>query len=120
MKWEAHQGHKPKGFFDAAIFICYDITNMPYLIFYNLIMNLMARVLIRKENYLFCERHAYRQQGRLFIAIVISDTLDFEDETIISMGLSRLFCVICVVFEVSCCMVAMVAIYASTNNNETR
>ena len=78
-----------KDYLDEAVLIGYDGTNMPYVMFYNQIKNLMTRCPY-PDRKLPILRAACVRAAAQTIAVVISDTPGFEDETKISMGLSRL------------------------------
>ena len=77
-----------KDFLDEAVLIGYDGTNMPYVMFYNQIMTLMARCPY-PERKLPILRAACVRSAAQTIAVVISDTPGFNDNTKIAMGLSR-------------------------------
>ena len=78
-----------KDFLDEAVLIGFDGTNMPYVMFYNQIMNLMARCPY-PDRKLPILRAACVRSAAQTIAVVISDTPGFDDNTKITMGLSRL------------------------------
>ena len=78
-----------KDFLDEAVLIGYDGTNMPYVMFYNQIMNLMVRCSY-PDRKLPILRAACVRSAAQTIAVVISDTPGFNDNTKIAMGLSRL------------------------------
>ena len=78
-----------KDFLDEAVLIGYDGTNMPYVMFYNQIMNLMVRCPY-SDRKLPILRAACVRSAAQTIGVVISDTPGFNDNTKIAMGLSRL------------------------------
>ena len=87
------QGYEPassrKDFLDEAVLISCDGTNMSYVMFYNQIINQKARCSYpyRKLPLLLalCVRTAAQT-----IAVIVSGTPWFDDETKISLGLFRL------------------------------
>ena len=67
-----------KDFLDEAVLIGYDGTNMPYVMFYNQIMNLMVRCPY-PDRKLTILRAACVRSAAQTIAVVISDTPGFND-----------------------------------------
>ena len=78
-----------KDFLDEAILIGYDGTNMPYVIFYNQIMNLLARCPY-SDRTLPLLRAACLHTAAQTIAVVISDNPRFDNDPKINMALNRL------------------------------
>ena len=93
VKQEMIQDHESlrsrKDFLDEAILIGYDGTNMPYVMFYNQIMNLLARCPYSNKK-LPLLRAACLNTAAQTIAVVISDTPGFDDDAKINMALNRL------------------------------
>ena len=78
-----------KDFLDEAVLIGYDETNMPYVMFYNKIMNLLARCPY-SDRKLPILRAACLNAASQIIAVVISDTPGFDDDAKINTALNRL------------------------------
>ena len=89
----ADHGDEPlssrKDFLDEAILVGYDGSNMPYIMFYNQIMNLLKRCYY-PDRKLALLRAACVRTAAQTIAVIISDTPGFDDDTKISMALDRL------------------------------
>ena len=87
----AYTDHEPvssrKDFLDEAVLIGYDGSNMPYVMFYNQIMNLTKRCPY-PDRKLPLLRAACVRTAAHTIAIVISDTPGFDDERKINMALN--------------------------------
>ena len=78
-----------KDFLDEAVLIVYDGTNMPYVMFYNQIINLLARCPY-SDRKLPLLRAACLHTAAQTIAVVISDTPGFDNDAKINMALNRL------------------------------
>ena len=93
MTREILQGPEPpcsrKDFLDEAVLIGYDGTNMPYIMFYYQIMNLLNRCYY-SDRKLALLRAACVRTAAQTIAVVISDTPGFKDDIKINMILNRL------------------------------
>ena len=93
VKQEMIQDHESlrsrKDFLDEAVLIGYEGTNMPYVMFYNQIMNLLARCSY-SDRKLPLLRAACLHTAAQTIAVVISDTPGFDDDAKINMALNRL------------------------------
>ena len=93
VKQEMMQDHESlrsrKDFLDEAVLIGYDGTNMPYVMFYNPIMNLLASCPY-SDRKLPLLRAACLHTAVQTIAVVISDTHGFDDDAKINMALNRL------------------------------
>ena len=92
-KQEMIQDHESlrsrKDFLDEAVLIGYDETNMPYVMFYNQIMNLLARCPY-SDRKLPLLRAACLHTAAQTIAVVISNIPGFDDDAKINMALNRL------------------------------
>ena len=85
-----HESHRSrKDFLDEAVLIGYDGTNMPYVMFYNEIINLLARCPY-SDSKLPLLRAACLHTAAQTIAVVISNTPGFDDDAKINMVLNRL------------------------------
>ena len=93
MTREIHQGPEPicsrRNFLDETVLIGYDGTNMPYIMFYNQIMNLLYRCYY-SDRKLALLRAACVRTAAQTIDVVISDTPGFKDDTKITMASNRL------------------------------
>ena len=78
-----------KDFLDEAVLIGYDGTNTPYVMFYNQIMNLLARCPY-SDRKLPLLRAACLHTASQTNAVFISDNPGFDDDSIINMALNRL------------------------------
>ena len=84
------QDHKSlsslKDFLDEAILIGYDGTNMPYVMFYNQMMNLLSRCSYFDRELTLLRAACVHTAGQT-IVVVISDTPGFDDDAKIDMTL---------------------------------
>ena len=78
-----------KDFLDEAVLIGYDGVNMPYVMFYNQIMNLMSRCPYQDRRLPLLRAACVRTASQT-IAVVISDTPGLNDDAKIKMALDRL------------------------------
>ena len=78
-----------KDFLDEAVLICYDGTNMPYIMFYNQISNLMDRCTYPDRKLALLRASCVRSASQT-IAVVISDTPGLKDDVKVNMALNRL------------------------------
>ena len=90
---EIHQGPETlcsrKDFLDEAVLIGYDGTNMPYVMFYNQIMNLLNRCYFSDRKLALLRAPCVRMAAQT-VAVVISDTHGFKDDIKTNMALNRL------------------------------
>ena len=93
MTREIHQGPETPfsrtDFLAEAVLIGYDGTNMPYIMFYNQIMNFLNKYYY-SDRKLVLFRAACVRTAAQTIAVLISDTPGFKNDVKVNMTLNRL------------------------------
>ena len=73
-----------------AVSIGYNVTNMPYVMLYNQIINLMAQCPYPNRKLPLMRASWVRTSAHIIAVVMISDTTGFVGETKINMDLFRL------------------------------